>query len=159
MMGFSRSPGGAIAHFRVDEATALTGMVTQLADLVEHRGATGSDAAIDRLFPAAYRESDEYSDEFRRFTEGDLADAKVRNAALVAETLRSPATRRGVRVELDAATAGAWLRTLTDLRLTLAERVGISRGGGVPDNADAATLAVYEWLGYLQETLVRAVDR
>lgn len=160
MKGFApAAAGGATATFKPDEATILVDLVTQLADIVEHRGPPGSDPALDRLLPDAYRNSPADADEFRRFTEVDLADAKVRNALLVASALSAPPMRRGIPVVLDAAAADAWLRTLTDLRLTLGARLGVQPDGGIPFGEDAATHAVYDWLGYLQQTLVTAVDR
>jgi hypothetical protein len=164
MSGFTRgtpSPGSAsasTAHFTPEEARILGDLVGQLADLVENRGAPGSDPALDRLLPAGYRDSEENADEFRRFTETDLADAKVRNARRVLADLAGGAKRRKLVVDLDSNGIGAWLRTLTDLRLTLGARLAVEQGGSMPVDADAMTVAIYEWLGYLQESLVESTE-
>jgi hypothetical protein len=65
----------------------------------------------------------------------------------------------GDAAQLDAGDIQAWLRTLTDLRLTLAARLQVERDGTLPDGSDEMTVAVYEWLGYLQENLLDAIDR
>lgn len=155
MSGFTRvSAGISTANFSTEEARILSDLVGQLADLVENRGAPGSDPALDRLLPAGYRDSEENAEEFRRFTETDLAEAKVRNARIVLDDLSSPAKHRKLVVDLDRNGIGAWLRTLTDLRLTLGSRLAVERDGSMPPDADAMTVAIYEWLGYLQESLV-----
>jgi hypothetical protein len=157
MSGFTRaSVGVSTAHFSTEEARILSDLVSQLAELVENRGAPGSDPALDRLLPSGYRDSDENAAEFRRFTEPDLADAKVRNARVVLDALSSPAKHRKLVVDLDRSGIGAWLRTLTDLRLTLGARLGVERDGTMPVDVDAMTVAIYEWLGYLQESLVES---
>jgi hypothetical protein len=156
---FEAAPnGGASARFAPGEVRILSDLTRQLADLVEHRADHTADAAIARLLPDGYRENAEDAAEFRRYTEADLADGKVRNARTVLQSLAVPARRRRVHVNLDAAGVGSWLRTLTDLRLTLAARLGVERDGSMPPGTSAMTRAIYEWLGYLQETLVEAID-
>jgi hypothetical protein len=154
----SAGTGGATARFAAGEVRILSDLARQLADLVENRADHSTDPAIERLLPDGYREDAEDAAEFRRFTEVDLADGKVRNARAVLTSLSAPARRWRVHVTLDAEGVGAWLRTLTDLRLTLAARLGVERDGTLPPSSDAVTGAVYDWLGYLQESLVEAID-
>ena len=60
---------------------------------------------------------------------------------------------------------GGWLRSFTDLRLALATRLGVEDGDedvwlALPDEDPRAHVHdIYEWVGYLQETLVEAVSR
>ncbi len=132
-----------------------------------------TDPVVLRLFPDGYRADDEAAAEFRRFTERSLREAKSESAATMLASLDAvrvagPAKedvskREKVRLRLDAAQAQAWLRTLTDLRLALGTRLGVEEG----DDEHWETLAdddprrhihdVYEWLGWVQETLVRAL--
>ncbi|PRY70062.1 uncharacterized protein DUF2017 [Glaciihabitans tibetensis] len=159
MNGFAQSSAGtSTASFSAEEARILSDLVGQLADLIERRGAPGADPALDRLLPAGYRDSEQDAAEFRRFTESDLADAKVRNARAVLLDLSRPARNRKQVVELDGEGLGAWLRTLTDLRLTLGARLAVERDGTMPSDADPMTVAIYEWLGFLQETLVESTS-
>lgn len=67
----------------------------------------------------------------------------------------------GGKIELDEAAAQAWLRTLTDIRLTLAARLGIDLDDELGNqSSDEAVMMrqVYDWLGYVQESLVSALD-
>jgi hypothetical protein len=159
MSGFRPDAAGAVtAHFAPQEVSILSDLAGQLVGLVEDRGAPGSDPALDRLLPAGYRDSAEDAAEFRRFTEEDLAADKVGNARVVLDTLG--AFTHGVKAaSLGMPEVHAWLRTLTDLRLTLASRLDVERDGSMPEDADEMTVAVYEWLGYLQESLIDAIDR
>lgn len=163
MSGFTRDLAGAITvQFEPQEVSILTDLAGQLAELVEDRGAPGSDPALDRLLPDGYRESAVDAAEFRRFTESDLARQKVHNARTVIESLTTdaPSAASPARTTtLSGDGIAAWLRTLTDLRLTLAARLAVERDGSLPADADEMTSAVYEWLGYLQESLLDAIDR
>ncbi len=68
-----------------------------------------------------------------------------------------------IDVELEEPEAETWLRSFTDVRLALATRLGIEDGdehvwAALPDE-DPRTQAhdIYEWVGYLQETLVHSL--
>ncbi|TDE11907.1 DUF2017 domain-containing protein [Jiangella asiatica] len=133
-----------------------------------------TDPVLLRLFPDAYREDDEAASDFRRFTERGLRDRKAASAATVLASLatadgaaasaRSAKSREKLRIELDTDQAEAWLRTLTDLRLALGTRLGVAED----DEDDWLALDendprrhvhdVYDWLGWVQETLVRTLS-
>ena len=81
-----------------------------------------------------------------------LVERKIANANLVVTTLTTDP------VELTGPAAQSWLRTLTDLRLTLAARLHIDEDGD-DGTGDEAMLDVYEWLGYLQGTLLDEIER
>ena len=51
----------------------------------------------------------------------------------------------------------AWLRTLTALRLVIANRLGIESDDDTHDPEDPR-YGVYDWLGYRLDGLVRAAD-
>lgn len=175
--GFRRTIGGRIV-LRTDEVerTILGDVVTQLAELVEPEhdpdedplarlvgidpeAERPDDPALARLFPDAYADDDEAAAEFRRFTERSLRDGKVANARTVLDTL----ARSGDKVTLSDAEAQSWLGTLNDLRLALGSRLGIEEDNhhvfaALPDaHPAAAAYHLYDWLSYLQETLVRAL--
>jgi hypothetical protein len=65
-----------------------------------------------------------------------------------------------VAITLDAAAVQAWLRTLTDLRLTLAERLLIGPDGEIRLEGEESGFlgGLYDWLGMVQESLVYAID-
>lgn len=133
------------------------------------------DPVLLRLLPDAYRGDSDESAEFRRFTERALTSSKVANAEAVLASLREAGLDETVisdddaedleplEVELDADTVQAWLRTLTDVRLSLAVRLGIDADEDAmllhqsEDEAVIAMTELYDWLGYVQETLVTAL--
>jgi hypothetical protein len=160
--------------------------VSQLIDLLDaaasHALGASADPAVRRLLPDAYREDAEAAAEFRRFTADGLIDRKEANARAVLASLGEeeylgdaderedePVASVGagepddlppVTVLLDDAAVQSWLRTLTDLRLTLAERLEITPDGVQHLTGDEAPFLanVYEWLGMVQESLVHAID-
>jgi hypothetical protein len=116
------------------------------------------DPALARLVPDAYSDP-EQADEFRRFTQRGLLEAKAANAKSVRDDLE----RSGGKLTLSADRAQVWVTALTDLRLTLATRIGV----GDPEMPDLENLpaddvraelfAVYDFLSWLQESLVIAL--
>lgn len=128
------------------------------------------DPVLARLFPNAYQDDGEAASEFRRYTESTLRDGKARAAATIIDALEEaglpsePGSEElTIDVELDLPTAEVWMRALTDLRLALGTRLGVEEGDedywyALPDDDPRGQAHhIYEWLGYLQETLVHAV--
>jgi hypothetical protein len=143
-----------------------------LEDMLDFAGPTREpeDPVLARLFPTAYREDEEAAAEFRRYTESDLRNGKAAGAAAVIDTLEEaglpaePQDGLFIDVELDRATALTWMRSFTDMRLAIATRLGIEEGDedawyALPDDDPRAQVHdIYDWVGYLQETLVQAVS-
>jgi hypothetical protein len=130
------------------------------------------DPVLARLFPTAYRDDEDAAGEFRRFTETELRSGKADNAARVIDTLEEaglPPQLEGedlvIDVELPEDAALGWLKSMTDMRLALASRLDITEGDEdywetLPeDDPRAHVHDIYDWLGFLQESLVRAVQR
>lgn len=190
MKRFKRRRGGrATAVMEQGEARLLAGLVAQVAELLSEgtRSAEGTgddpleemlnfdgpvhapeDPVLQRLLPDAYRDDEAAAADFRRYTERGLRDSKIAHARLVIASLvdagmvESEPVDDPVEVDLDPAQVQAWLRTLTDVRLALATRLGIDDDEHVwdEDGDDPAAVMhdVYDWLGFVQETLVLAVD-
>jgi hypothetical protein len=128
------------------------------------------DPVLARLFPTAYPSDQEAAADFRRFTEGTLRDGKATAAIAIIDGLEEAGLppeliEEGLMfdVELDEPTAETWMRSFTDLRLALATRLGVEEGDedvwdAMPDD-DPRTQAhdIYDWVGYLQQTLVDAL--
>ena len=158
MRAFTRTGHTVSAKFEPEEADTLAILAGQVAALVADRSEYASDPAVLRLLPDAYPGDDEASAEFRRFTADDLAGRKVANATAVADSLAEAARAdKATTVKLDPPTAQAWLRTLTDIRLTIAARLGFDDEKTGP-TGDPLLLDVYDWLGFVQESLVSAVS-
>jgi hypothetical protein len=145
-----------------------------LEELVDFDGPTTEpeDPVLARLFPNAYPEDVEAAGEFRRFTESGLRDGKVRGAMLVIEALEEAGLPEEVDdeavyvdVELPPGAAMEWLKSFTDIRLALATRLDIEEGDedywrALPhDDPRSHVHDIYEWVGYLQETLVESLAR
>lgn len=145
------------AEFAPEEAAILGELAGQVAELVQL--ADHSDPAIARLLPDAYPDDAEASAEFRRFTAQDLTERKVRNATVIIRALgEAAAAVEPTAVALSADDAQAWLRGLGDIRLSLATRLDVS-DEGTPNDAPVGLVDLYDWLGFVQDSLVRAVDR
>lgn len=134
----------------------------ELAELLgELRGPTTppADPVLARLLPDAYTGDPEAAGEFRRYTEGELREAKAENARLVLATL----PEGGGRVRLSGDEAQAWLRAINDVRLALGVRLEVTEDfedqlARMPaDDPRAGYFQVYDWLTEVQETLVRAL--
>jgi hypothetical protein len=151
-----------------DLAAQIAGMLSGIAgsgdadplfDLVGigGRSAIDEDPAVARLLPDAYGDDSEASSDFRRLTERSLAGRKVANARVVIASLE----RKSGHVELDEGDAQAWLRTLSDIRLTIAARLGIQSDGdeGATDSDAAVALHdLYDWLAFVTESLLDALE-
>jgi Domain of unknown function (DUF2017) len=118
-----------------------------------------ADPILARLLPDAYSDDPAASGEFRRYTEVSLRSGKVAAAQTVLATL--PA--RGGRVRLTEEQAQAWLRALNDVRLSLGVILDVTDdfdqqvGELSDDDPRAAYIGVYQWLAFLQESLVDAL--
>nr|WP_300046229.1 DUF2017 domain-containing protein [uncultured Nocardioides sp.] len=142
------------------------------AMMAEFSGATTipEDPVLARLFPTAYTDDEESAADFRRFTESGLRDGKAAAAGSIIDTLEDaglpPELMEDglvIDVELTHADAEAWMRAFTDIRLALATRLGVEAGDehywhSLPDDDPRAQAHdIYEWVGYLQETVVEAL--
>ena len=157
-----------IELLRNEEATPGTG--DPLEAMLDFSGPTTApeDPVLARFFPTAYPDDDEAAADFRRFTEATLRDTKASGAAAVIDALEEagltaePEDGVFIDVELDAAATWSWLRTFTDMRLAIATRLGIEDGDEEAraelddDDPRAQVHDIYDWLGFLQETLVRS---
>jgi uncharacterized protein DUF2017 len=144
----------------VEERMLLADLTEQLVDVL----GDGSDPVMGRLLPTAYPDDAEAAAEFRRFTAEGLAERKAENArtmhALVGDNPEGGQEPEDRRILLSAPGAEQWLRTLTDLRLTIANRLGIEHDDeeGRTDEAALPLQYAYYWLGQLQESLVQVLQ-
>lgn len=136
------------------EHTVLSSLLPQLLAVVN--GEEGVEHLRARLFPAAY-DDPERDREFQRLVGDDLVEQ--RRAALddVVASLDGGRSRgRTWIVELDQDQAQSWLAVLHDLRLVLAQVVGIrteSDWNTDPATAEPAEIVLWH-LGALQEELI-----
>lgn len=124
------------------------------------------DPAVARLLPDATRDDAKSAAEFRRLTERGLRDRKRAALARARDALGRPEP-----VVLDADEAQALLKGLTDVRLVIAERLGLRTdedaemvhavlsAAGDSDEPWVVMAALYDELTWWQEALVRELPR
>lgn len=167
-----RSLAAQLVELLHNESAVVATERDPLEALLDFSGPTTEpeDPVLRRLFPNAYRDDEESAAEFRRFTEGGLRDGKARAAGTIIDVLEEAGLPTeptdddlSIDVELDEETALVWMRSLTDLRLALGTRLEVEEGDeeywySLPDDDPRAQAHhIYEWLGFLQETLVRSL--
>jgi hypothetical protein len=164
-----RSLAGQLIELLRNES-ATTKKTDAFEDLLDFSGPTTvpDDPVLARLFPTAYPDDEEAAGDFRRFTESTLRDGKAGAAASIIDALEEaglpPEPQDGlfIDVELDPPAAMTWMRSFTDMRLAIATRLGVEDGDEeywatlTDDDPRAQVHDIYDWLGYLQETLVQA---
>lgn len=168
-----RSLAGQLVELLRNEAAVPRDDIDPFEALMDFSGPTQEpeDPVLARLFPTAYPSDEEAASEFRRFTEGGLRDGKAAAAITIIDGLEEAGlpqelTEDGlmIDVELDEPAAETWMRSFTDLRLALAVRLGVEEDDeafwhSLPeDDPRAQAHDIYEWVGYLQETLVGALS-
>jgi hypothetical protein len=130
-----------------DELAALTGMRTGPSTRPEDR-------VLARLLPDFTTEDADLAAGLRSLHEPELIEAKDAAAAQVLHTL----PEQGGRIELTVEQADTWLAALNDLRLALGTALDVSED--MPDQLDpddprSAHLGVYQWLTFVQDSLVQ----
>ncbi|SED75435.1 DUF2017 domain-containing protein [Ruania alba] len=200
MRGFSRRRGAFVAEISGDERTILARVVADTSELLgvplgpladapddgPHPGnqvtdplaglawsadglLTPADPALARLLPDASVTDDEVSAEFRRLTEAELRQAKTARLRMVWTALQTP----GTQVRVPPEHAMEWASALNDVRLVVAERLGIrteadaeelhravfrsTKRGSEQDEVREALGMLYSALSWLQESLLQVM--
>ena len=154
-LGEFRRRGGLLERrFTPAERRMIGNLARGVEELMAGSGELSGydDPVLQRLLPNAYPEDPDAGAEFAQATRSRLAEAKSAGARrLVADLEAAP---NGL-VRLDDVAAVAWLKALGDLRLALAERVGIEE---VQRSVRTPQGMLYAWLTWLQGSLVEALD-
>lgn len=149
------APGGT-----ADDLDRLLAEAVEAAEAAE-APSIPDDPVLARLLPDAYQDDPEAADEFRKYTESSLREAKK----YFAQTLLDTLPPSGGRVRLTGDQARDWMRALNDVRLMFGVRLEVTEdfeeqlAALAPDDPKVAAFEVYGWLGAVQESLVRALDR
>jgi hypothetical protein len=150
-----------------DRAAAVTATVRLRLDPLP----VPDDPAVLRLLPDASRDDREVAAEFRRLTEGDLRQQKIDRLADLFDALGEGGAGAPATIRVPKARAAALAATLTDVRLVLGERLGVTdeeASARLEDDVVAADPApgdhaaqarqylgsVFLALGWWQETLM-----
>ena len=156
-----RRDGAIVVGLQDNERDVLRNLLAQLRMLVraEAGGADQTGDVVDetspvrRLFPTAYPGDVAREGEYQEMVRGPLVEQRLASIDTVDQTLDSDT--------IDDDTAGAWLRTLNDLRLVVGTRLDVSEDQTEvdPDDPDAHLHAVYDYLGFLVDRLVVALTQ
>ena len=168
-----RSLASQIVELLHNEAAVPSTGLDPFESLLDFSGPVTApdDPVLARLFPPAYRDDEEAAGEFRRFTETELRTGKAASAAAVIDALEEAGLPGEVDesglmidVELTVDEAVTWMKAVTDMRLALATRLGVEDDDeelweALPDDDPRVHVHdIYDWLAFLQETLVHAVS-
>ncbi len=164
LLGESGGPGEAgYPQTQGDAADDLDRILAEAVEAAEAAEAPSipDDPVLARLLPDAYQDDPEAAGEFRKYTESSLREAKK----YFAQTLLDTLPPSGGRVRLTGDQARDWMRALNDVRLMFGVRLEVTEdfeeqlAALAPDDPKVAAFEVYGWLGAVQESLVRALDR
>lgn len=152
MKRFKRKGDTYVVRLPGEERELLASLPGQLVELLDATAGDAdalSDPAIARLFPDAYSAADgDLAEEYRRLMTDDLRE---RHRASL-ETLA-----RGAHADrVDEGELYAWMTALTQLRLVIGTRLGITEDE-YPDPTEPA-YAVYDYLTYLQDQVIEALS-
>jgi len=150
--------GGVRVVLESEEAMLLSELADQVDSVLLLGG--DDDPALDRLLPTAYPEDETSANEFARYTRESLVDGKRQAAQSVRDATATDRDSGIVEIELDQAQAWDWLTFLTDLRLILAERVGLvdEEADDADEQRDDYLRAAYEWAGIVQGSMLEVLD-
>lgn len=147
---------GPVLHLEEHEAGLLRQLVDETRTLLE-AGIPRADPVIARLFPDAY-EDPEDAQSYHEMVGDELRKEKVRALAAVSESM-GPAGRADV--ELNDELVTAWLAWLTDVRLAVGTRLGVTEermGAEIdPASPEAPAYEVLHWLGWIQESIIERI--
>ncbi|MFN2525783.1 MAG: DUF2017 family protein [Actinomycetota bacterium] len=141
-----------------DEREAMRRLVAEMRTLLEAE-VPAEDPVRARLFPRAY-EDEGAQNNYRDMIESELEQAKKAALDTVARTLGDEAGDLEVALLPDE--VQAWLRLLTDLRLSVGTRLDVTEEKMSaeidPLDPDAVAYDVLNWLGWIQELMLRYLD-
>ena len=181
MRGFRRALGRYVATFDAVEVRILADLVDQVRSLFAERRAVSDDplAVLTGIAaaPATPPEDDVLARLLPDFTPDDAVLAgglrQLHEPAIIAAkdaaatTLLDTLPPGGGAVHLDEEQAQAWIAALNDVRLAFGVRLGLDRDDVRPgptgdpdaDRVQEATLAAYDWLTAVQDSLVQQMLR
>ena len=158
MAGFDRKSGGVVrAKFDEPEADVLRDLLSEMRILLEAE-LPREDPVTARIFPQAYSEPEDQS-AYQELIGGQLREHKL--AAL--DSVRTALGEKGkVKITLEGEQIESWLAVLTDIRLAIGTRLDVTEETMDreldQDDPDAPALAALHWLGWMQESILQAID-
>jgi hypothetical protein len=127
----------------------LRSLAPQMRELL-----ASDDPVLDRLYPVAYPDDEDRETEYRLLVRDELRSSH--EAALAALEESADAER------LDEEQLQAWMRAVNEVRLVIGTRLDVTEEGHErptePDDPRSSAFAVYDYLTWLQGTIVEALS-
>ena len=134
------------------EASLLRSIVQEMQQLLAHEGE--ADPVLERLFPAV-SDSEEDARAYRAMVGDELKSGKLESLEIVRSTLGEEGA---VEKDISLEETERWMIALTDLRLAIGTRIGVTEEMMAapldPDDPQVGYISVLHWLGWLQESLI-----
>jgi Domain of unknown function (DUF2017) len=131
-----------------EEREVLRALPPQLREILDT-----DDPSLRRLHPPAYQDDPERDAEYRRLVGDDLLRQRLQALEVMEATIDA--------ATLDQEQMTAWLGAINDLRLVFGTRLDVTEAmyeeGIPPEDPRAATFALYQYLGWLEEQVVSAL--
>jgi hypothetical protein len=132
-----------------EERDLLRSIPTELREALQIR----EDPAVARLFPPAHADDPVRSEEYAQLVGDDLVAGRLRAIEVLESTVDAK--------RLDEEQMGAWLGVINDVRLILGTRLDVDEDLDLasisPQDPMAVSYAVYGYLGWLEDQVVRAM--
>jgi hypothetical protein len=132
-----------------DERTLVKGLLGDLRALLT---LDAGDPRVRRLYPEAYADDADQQAEYQRLTREELQSGRLAAADVVEASVDD--------TELTPDQLTAWMHAVNALRLVLGTMLDVKEDDQPfaidPDDPDAATMALYGYLGVLLEEIVEA---
>lgn len=161
MRGFTAHDDGWRAILEPEEARILLSLSAQLQQLLADGlgGDAEADAALRRVLPNAYRSDPEAEAEWKQLSRRGLVERKISFARTMGRQLADVAAAESAQpVQVNESEAMDWMRAIGDLRLVLADKLGIVVDGDEGLSELEGLRELYDWLAWIQDDLVRALD-
>lgn len=135
----------------------------ELQDVPSREELSQMDQVFERLFPNVNPDDDAVSEEFHRLAFAQLRDDKVERLRMVWADLQMA----GDKLIVQPQRAMDWAAALTDVRLVLADRLGIETDedaaaleyGDGQDEPAQALATIYAVVSWLQDSLITVMTR
>jgi hypothetical protein len=140
-------------HLEDHEADLLRELVRETRLLLE-ADVPRTDPVVARLFPDAYEDPEDAA-KYEDMVGGELRSEKLRALGEVSDSLgpEGPAN-----VVLGDGLTSSWLAWLTDVRLAVGTRLGVTQETMEaeidPDSPEAPAYDVLHWLGWIQGSII-----
>ena len=142
-----------VLYLEEHEAALLRELAGETRTLLE-ADVPRADPVIARLFPDAYDEAD-LAESYRDMVGDELRREKLR---ALTEVSNSVGSSGDATITLTDDLTTAWLAWLTDVRLAVGTRLGVTEetmGAEIdPESPEAPAYDVLHWLGWIQEAII-----